>query len=213
MINVINSTFFKTISEGINPMKAFTTMLAITVVATIAGCIAPQQQGVSQTLTPGTPTVSSIAGQSLAIGTVTGQTPMVGQAPNLVDMLVQQMGVTPQQATGGAGAIFSTAKQGMSQTAFSQVAQAVPGMNQYLAAAPSQISPASGTANLLGMAGNALGGSGSTLGNMASLAGSFQSLGLNSGMVNQFIPIILQYVQTQGGSSTMGLLQGALVGR
>ena len=194
-------------------MKAFTTMLAITVVATIAGCIAPQQQGVSQTLTPGTPTVSSIAGQSLAIGTVTGQTPMVGQAPNLVDMLVQQMGVTPQQATGGAGAIFSTAKQGMSQTAFSQVAQAVPGMNQYLAAAPSQISPASGTANLLGMAGNALGGSGSTLGNMASLAGSFQSLGLNSGMVNQFIPIILQYVQTQGGSSTMGLLQGALVGR
>jgi len=213
MIDIINSTFFNTLSKGITPMKAFTTMVAITVVATMAGCIAPQQQGVSQTLTPGTPMVSSIAGQSQAIGTVTGQTPMVGQASNLVDILVQQMGVTPQQATGGAGAIFSTAKQGMSQAAFSQVAQAVPEMNQYLAAAPSQIPPTSGTASLLGMAGNALGGSGGTLGNMASLAGSFQSLGLNPGMVNQFIPIILQYVQTQGGGSTMGLLQGALVGR
>jgi hypothetical protein len=129
----------------------------------------------------------------------------------LVDILVQQMGITPEQATGGAGAIFSMAKQGMTPTDFAQVIKAVPGMSQYLAATPSQTASTSGTASLLGVASNALGGSGGALGNMALLAGSFQSLGLNSGMVSQFIPVILQYVQTQGGSVTMGLLQSALV--
>jgi len=48
------------------------------------------------------------------------------------------------------------------------------------------------------------------LGRLASLAGSFQSLGLNSDMVSRFIPVILQSVQSQGGSATMGLLQSAL---
>ena len=99
----------------------------------------------------------------------------------------------------------------MSPADFAQVSKAVPGMDQYLAAAPNQAAPSLGTASLMGAAGSALGGSGSALGTAASLAGSFQSLGLNSGMVSQFIPIVLQYVNTTGGSSTMGLLQSALL--
>ena len=62
----------------------------------------------------------------------------------------------------------------------------------------------------MGSAASALGG-GSSLGNMAVLASSFQGLCMDSGMMSQFIPVILQYVQTQGGSATMGLLQGALM--
>lgn len=91
----------------------------------------------------------------------------------------------------------------MSPTDFAHVSEAVPGMDNYLAAAPQ-------TTGLIGAAGSALGGSGSTVGKMASLAGSFQSLGLDSSMVSQFIPIILQYVQTNSSSATMSLLKNAV---
>jgi len=127
-----------------------------------------------------------------------------------VDALVRQLGITPEQASGGAGSIFSMAKQGMNSADFAKVSTAVPGMNELLAAAPSQAAPSSNMTGLMGMAASALGGSGSSVGMLASLAGSFQSLGLNSGMVSRFIPVILQSVQSQGGSATMGLLQSAL---
>ncbi len=207
-------------------MKAFSILAAIAMVVTWAGC-ATLPQGTAQTGGLGLPSTGTMAGQIPTLGTVAGQAPAVstaagaqgtvagmapaaGQGLSLTDALVRQLGVTPAQATGGAGSLFSTARQGMSPADFAQVSKAVPGMDQYLAAAPSQAAPASGTAGLMGAAGNALGGSSSSLGTAASLAGSFQSLGLSSGMVSQFIPVVLQYVKTTGGSATMGLLQSAL---
>jgi Protein of unknown function VcgC/VcgE (DUF2780) len=190
-------------------MKAFVTMAAL---ATMAVC-APLAQGVAQTDGLGLLSTGTVVKQNPAVGlsgNIVGTAPVASQAPSLVDILVRQLGITPEQAAGGAGAIFSMAKQGMSPTDFSQVIKAVPGMNQYLAAAPSQTAPTYGMADLMGAAGSALGGSGSALGNMASLVASFQSLGLNFGMVSQFIPVILQYAQTQGGAATMSLLQSAL---
>jgi hypothetical protein len=54
------------------------------------------------------------------------------------------------------------------------------------------------------------GGKAGELGNMASLAGGFSKLGLDSGMVGKFIPIVLSYVQEKGGDGAMQLLQNAL---
>ena len=208
-------------------MKAFINVVSIVVIATWAGC-APPPQGIAQTGGFSMPSAGIPAGQLPTASTISGQVPAVagaaagvpgsvagtlpGSGLSLTNILVQQLGVTPTQATGGAGSLFSTAKQTMNPSDFAQVSNAVPGMSQYLAAAPTQAAPASsGTAGLLSAASSALGGSNSTLGTAASLAGSFQSLGLNSGMVSQFIPIVLQYVQTTGGSTTMGLLQSALL--
>ena len=211
-------------------MKRFITMTAIAAVEVLFGC-ASQTAGVAQTSGLGLPSTGTVAGQMLTSGVQTGSAaagqvpaldtaagalgsaaataPVAGQGASLTDILVQKLGVSTEQATGGAGAIFSTAQKSMSASDFAQVSKAVPGMDQYLAAAPSQsATPASGTAGLLGAAGSALGGS--NLGTMASLAGSFQSMGLNSGMVGQFVPVVMQYVQAQGGSYTMGLLQSAL---
>jgi len=194
-------------------MKRLTTMAAIAAVAAFVGC-APQTPSVSQTSGLGVPSAGTAAGQAVGTGAAgalksTTTAAMPTQGASLTDILVQKLGVSPTQATGGAGAIFSTAQKSMSATDFAQVSKAVPGMDQYLAAAPSLgAAPASGTAGLIGAAGSALGGS--NLGTLASLAGSFQSLGLNSSMASQFIPVVLQYVQGQGGSSTMGLLQSAL---
>jgi len=190
-------------------MKAFVTMAAL---VTMAVC-APLALGGVQTSDLGLPSTGTVMGQIPAVGVsgnFVGTAPVASQAPSLVDILVRQLGITPEQAAGGAGAIFSMAKQAMSPTDFSQVIKAVPGMNQYLAEAPSQTAPTYGLAGLMGLAGSALGGSGSALGNMASLVAAFQSLGLNSGMVSQFIPVILQYAQTQGGAATMSMLQSAL---
>lgn len=57
-------------------------------------------------------------------------------ASELVGALTQQLGVTEQQATGGAGAIFGLAKSQLSPDHFGQVASVVPGMEGLLHAAP-----------------------------------------------------------------------------
>jgi hypothetical protein len=208
-------------------MKKLTTRVTFVAVLVIAGCaIAPQE--VAQTNSVGLSSAETVAGQipsvgmpsavsaagqlpsvGTAAGSVAGVAPLAGQVPSLVNILVQQLGITPNQAMGGAGSIFSMAQQSMSPTSFSQLSNAVPGMGQLLAAAPALGGSASGAGSLMGSAASALGGS--SLGNMVALASSFQNLGMGSGMMNQFIPIILQYVQGTGGSSTMGLLQSALL--
>ncbi|MDD5268688.1 MAG: DUF2780 domain-containing protein [Methylococcales bacterium] len=200
-------------------MRVFATVaaiVAITAIPAMAVC-APQLQDVAQTGGLGLPSaaaaVEQITGAGSAAGvasTVANAAPVAGQSSDLVDTLVRQLGITPEQASGGAGSIFSMVKQGMNPADFAKVSAAVPGMNELLAAAPSQAAPSSNMTGLMGMAASALGGSGSSVTRLTSLAGSFQSLGLNSGMVSRFIPVILQSVQSQGGSAAMDLLQSAL---
>jgi hypothetical protein len=81
-------------------------------------------------------------------------------------------------------------------------------MDQYLSNAP-QV-PAAANSSLLGAASGLLGNQTGGLGNLASLASSFQTLGMNSNMISQFVPVVMQYVQQQGGTGAMSLLQNAL---
>lgn len=138
-----------------------------------------------------------------------------GQAANansLTELLVSQLGVTEQQATGGAGALFELAKQNMTAAEFSKVSAAVPGMSGLLSAAPALSGAAGGGGGgLVGAAAGMMGGQTGSLGSLAALAGAFQGLGMNGGMASQFLPVVLQYVQTQGGLSTMNLLKAALL--
>ncbi len=55
-----------------------------------------------------------------------------------------------------------------------------------------------------------LGGAAGNLGSLASLAGGFSKLGMNSGMVSKFIPLILQFVQSKGGEGVKNILAGVL---
>lgn len=123
----------------------------------------------------------------------------------LIGILTGQLGISPQQAMGGVGSIFSVAQQRMSPGDFSQLSNSVPGMDRYLSAVPQQVA-SSNSSSLLGL----IGGQNNTLGNLASVAGSFQALGMNTTMIGQFVPVMLQYVQGQGGAGTMNLLQRAL---
>lgn len=123
----------------------------------------------------------------------------------LVDMLVHKLGVSPQQALGGAGAIFQTAKGNMNPQAFASLSQSIPGMSTMLGAAPS-VPAASGLGGMSSM----MGGGGSSLGGAAALAGSFQQLNLSPDMVEKFIPVVTNYVKQASGDASASLLQSAL---
>ncbi|WP_445372953.1 DUF2780 domain-containing protein [Methylomonas sp. HW2-6] len=144
-----------------------------------------------------------------AVGALGSAVTGTGNEASLINLLVGKLGVSPQQALGGVGSIFSVAQQRMNPADFSQLSGSVPGMDGYLSSAP-QLPPAGSNSGLLGAAGSLLGGQNNALGSLAALAGSFQSLGMNPSMVSQFLPVVLQYVQNQGGAGAMNLLQSAL---
>lgn len=48
------------------------------------------------------------------------------------------------------------------------------------------------------------------LGNLAKLAGGFSQLGLSSDMVGKFVPVVLSFVQSQGGDAMKSMLEKVL---
>lgn len=57
-------------------------------------------------------------------------------SPALVAALSKEIGATPEQSAGAAGALFGIAKSRLKADEFSQIAGAVPGMDSLLKAAP-----------------------------------------------------------------------------
>ena len=98
-------------------------------------------------------------------------------ASELVGALTQKLGVTEQQATGGAGALFGLAQSKLSPDHFSQVARVVPGMEGLLQAAPTGGATGRMADAATSAASSLLGKSGENLGGLASLAGPFSQLG------------------------------------
>lgn len=138
---------------------------------------------------------------------LTGLSAVNAQGLDLVDLLSSQLGISTNQASGGAGSIFQVAKQNMTTQDFASVADVVPGIDQMLDAAPE----AGGGSGSLGRISSMLSGSSKKLGGVTGLTGSFEKLGLDAGMVNAFIPIILDYVKNQGGETIANLLKAALL--
>lgn len=171
------------------------TSRSITIISTVCllTACAPSKELKEQTLaeSPTTTAISKAANSSQS---------------DLTGMLTNQLGINQQQALGGAGSIFALAQKRMKPGDFMQLSQSVPDMDQYLSAVPDSKKSSS---SLFGSAADLV-GEGSNLGSLASLAGSFQSLGMDTAMINQFLPVVLKYVQGQGGAGAMSLLQNAL---
>jgi hypothetical protein len=125
----------------------------------------------------------------------------------LVEQLVAGTGVSGAQAEGGAGLLFGLLRQQLSAGDFSKVADAVPGVEGLIEAAPEQ---GSGLGGLLGGVASALGGA--ELTNFAWLAGGFDKLGLDAGTIGKFVPILLSYLQSKGGGELASLVDRALQG-
>jgi len=128
---------------------------------------------------------------------------------SLTDTLVKKLGITSEQAQGGAGALFQLAKGKLDAGQFAELSKAVPEMNSLLNAVPKQSGALSG---LAGSVSSALGDSSNTYGNLAGLASTFKTLNLSPDMVDEFVPVVVDYVRTKGGALTADMLQSALYG-
>ena len=125
----------------------------------------------------------------------------------LIEQLTQGLGVEESQAKGGAGLIFKMAQEKLGDGDFAQLTSAVPAVSNLIGDAPAA---GGGLAGAIGGLTGAMGGGGGNLANMAALAGGFGQLGLNPGMATKFVPIILSFVQNQGGDQVKNILAGVL---
>jgi hypothetical protein len=124
-------------------------------------------------------------------------------SPELIGALSKELGSTPEQAAGAAGALFGVAKSQLKADEFSQISKAVPGMAALLKAAPAAAVGTSGAAGALSkVAGSASG--------LAAAASAFTKLGLKPEMVAQAVPILTQFVTKSGGANVGQLLAGVL---
>ncbi len=187
--------------KSLNRMKIVPLLISIISV----GCADTGGKSVLGTVDTGLATVGQTAqtGRAVIEAGKTAATGVPVSQGSLTNVLVSQLGVTQQQALGGAGAIFQAAKAKMAPQAFASLSQSIPAMSQMLAAAPQVSQPLSEATSMMGSVG-------STLNTMTSLASSFQQLNLSPNMVNQFIPVVVDYVKNTSGQMTANLLQSAL---
>lgn len=129
----------------------------------------------------------------------------------LVKLLTDQLGVTEKQAAGGAGSLFQMAQKGLSKNQFDKVSESLPGISQLISAAPDVSASSSGLSGKMGGAAEGLGSLKKTAENVNRLntvKNQFSKLGLDEGMVTKFIPLILEYANSQAGETVMKLLKG-----
>lgn len=101
----------------------------------------------------------------------------------LTKMLSSGLGISGIQAAGGAGAMLAMASQSLPQNQSNELLKMIPQMNSLTSMLPS---------NLIG-----------NLGSIASVDKAFESLGLNTSMIQQFAPIIVNYLSSQGSSNVL----------
>ena len=132
--------------------------------------------------------------------------PAQAQMNDLIGLLTSQLGVTDQQAAGGAGTLFGFAQDQLSPSEFETVEAGLPGVDGLIDQAPDT----SGSSSLLSQGSSLLGGSDSSAAGLGTLASSFESLGMSPDMIQEFAPIVSKYAEQVGGPEVGQLLQAAL---
>ena len=123
-------------------------------------------------------------------------------SPELVSALSKEIGATPEQSAGAAGALLGVAKTKLAPNQFSQVAAAVPGMDLLLKAAPAAGEVAGTTGALSQLGGSAAG--------LATAAAAFSKMGLSPSLVAKAVPILTSFVTKSGGANVGSLLASVL---
>lgn len=124
----------------------------------------------------------------------------------LIKLLTDQLGVSQDQAKGGAGLLFRLAKDKLSSDEYSQITDQVPGVDEL-----SRSAPESGVlGSTLGGLVSGLSGGKTDIGDLAGLVGGFAKLGMDADTLGKFVPIILSFVKGKGGDAAKGLLSKVL---
>ena len=132
----------------------------------------------------------------------------------LITQLTSSLGISDEQAEGGAGAIFAMAKEKLGDADFSSLTDAVGDVDGLIEKAPDagdEVEDA-GAGGLLGGLGgltSKLGGAGGMLGNLggvAALTGTFSKLGISPDKLGGFVEVITNFVKEKGGGTVSALL-------
>lgn len=99
----------------------------------------------------------------------------------MVGMLTDSLGISSEQAAGGAGALLAMASNGLSESENSELGGMIPGLDSLTGSLPA--------------------GLGSTLTNMDSVKTAFSAMGLDPALISQFTPLITKYLLSQNASS------------
>ncbi len=113
----------------------------------------------------------------------------IGKTMALVNSL-EGLGISPEAAVGGIGAVLSLAKGNLNAEDLMKVTSAFPDMNNIMK-----------EAKKLGV-GN--------ISNMADLGKTFTKLGMKPSDITKFIPAVTKYVGQNGGSGAADILGGLL---
>jgi hypothetical protein len=126
---------------------------------------------------------------------------------DLIQQLVQQLGIREDQAEGGLGALLKLARENLADGEWSKLLELIPKAQELLSAAPDSSGGMMGA--LSGLA-TSLGGKTESLGQLAELAGSFEKLGLDASMIQKFASTALGFIRDQGGDSVADSLENLL---
>ena len=127
---------------------------------------------------------------------------------DLIEKLTSQLGVSRDQAEGGAGAVFAHVKENLDAADFSQVSSSLGGLDDLIGKAPANEEEGGGLLGGLGGLASKLGGDGALgkLGGLASLTGVFSKLGLGADQISSFVGVIINFVKEKGGDSISAIL-------
>lgn len=115
---------------------------------------------------------------------------MGGGSDAMVKMFTDKLGITNNQAMGGAGSELTLAKEKMSRMDFDALSKAVPGSDTFMKAAKD------------------LGAVTGPIGDKAGLQSAFQRLGMDAGMMDRFTKMFSDYAGKNGGDAVKTALAG-----
>ncbi len=125
----------------------------------------------------------------------------------MLEQLGGQLQITPEQALGGAAALFGLARNNLPADQFAQLDQAVPGVG--MLTDPNTQGLLSSIGGLLGQQpGNALGNqpgvlAGQQMNSMADVSQAFGTLGMDNSLISRFAPLILSFLGQQGLANSL----------
>lgn len=124
---------------------------------------------------------------------------------DLIQQLMQQVGISKNQAEGGIGLLLNMAKNKLSAADFSQLKNAIPSAAQFMSAVPREESAGGGVMAALGGIASSLGGG--KLGDIASLLGGFSKLGIDADSAKKFLPVIQSFLEGKLDEGTLAALK------
>jgi len=118
----------------------------------------------------------------------------------LIDHLIDQLGLTRQQAEGAAGLLLQQAQNRLSRDEFLTVVSAIPAISDLIGKAPRQLGPAAGPLRAMWQTWF------SGWGELASLRPMFERLGFDRGATDKLIAATGSYIREQRGVEVEDLL-------